>query len=85
MSESCHMVTTEEWYQSTGREYQALIIALRSRPLTVEELQRVGTIGYALLCPSGQPYYTAEKQAEFAALLSIQQSIQLAASRPDGS
>ncbi len=62
-------------------EKYALRTALTTRPLTLAELSRVGEIGYHMLTQSMQPYYAAEKQAEFAALLSIQQSIQLAASR----
>lgn len=71
----------DEWWESTGKHYRELADALVSRPLTVAELSEVGRIGYHLLCPILESYNPEEKQRMFAALLSIQESIQIATSR----
>lgn len=76
-------MTSQEWYSSETYQKQAdLKKAMVSRPLTIDELQAVGNLGYRLLVNPNEAYTKSEKQAEFAALLAIQQSIQLAASRP---
>lgn len=69
------------WYEGEGRRHKELAEALVSRPLTVAELKDVGREGYRILIQPMESYNQAEKMAEFAAMLSIQQSIQLAASR----
>lgn len=71
----------EGWWHSSGKLDDELVKALASRPLTVDELQKVGRRGYDLLVRPMQSFNKGEKQAEFAALLLIQQLIQIAASR----
>ena len=72
----------EDYYASDEhREKVTLIDALKTRPLTVSELQRVAREGHRLLVWPMQPYNKADVVADFAALLSIQHLIQLAASR----
>ena len=75
------MMSTDEWYERSGRHYDELRQAMISRPLSVDELREVGQIGYRMLCPINQSFTASVKIAEFASLLSVQQMIQLAASR----
>lgn len=69
------------WWERSGKHDAELVAALTSRPLTILELQEVGRRGYDLLVEPMQSYNEEDKRAEFASLLSIQQSIQLASAR----